>query len=281
MIANQGGDPTAGIKEVQKTFTFAVNNNNFGKLESIEQYITKASEVIAIQTTKSEITNELNAAKMAIVSDAFSVMDKHIASNTLSARTLTIYAGSLAQLGLYEKALIVIDKALTVTPKKQILLNFRAQLLMLLNRKQEAYNTAKASYILDPTYKTAEDLLYNTAGESKNGKDLKATLDKYRYIKPSEKINSNLQTTEYQKNVLLNKDNQNKLPVFNEKLFAVYVQSKMPAEAIAMLTNARRDIYVGKDPATIKIIANATSTKDFLARLKTLETEMYKTIYKK
>ncbi len=282
MIANQGSDPTAGIKEVQKTFTFAINNDNFGKLEAVEQYITKASEIISIQTTKSEFTKDLSDAKMAIVTDAFTTMDNHIASNTLSARTLTIYAGSLAQLGLYDKALIIIDKALAVAPKKQILLNFRAQLLMMLNRKQEAYDTAKAAYILDPTYKTSEDLLYNTAGESKNGKDLKATLDQYRYIK-QEKVNINSQNSEDQKNknILLNKDNQDRLSLFDEKLFAVYVQSKMATEAIAMLTNARRDIYTGKDAATIKSIASATSTKDFLSRLKTLETEMYKTIYKK
>ena len=272
-IASQGGDPAPAIKEIQKTFAYAISNNNFGKLESLEQYVTKASEILSIQSTKAETAKDLNAAKMAIITDAFATMDTYAASNTLSARSLTIYAGSLAQLGLYDKALIIIDKALAVAPKKQILLNFRAQLLMMLNRKQEAYDTAKASYILDPTYKTSEELLYNAAAASKNGKDLKATLDKYHYYSGKEMVSSKDMS-----NILKNKDT---LPVFDEKLFAVYVESKMQTEAVAMLANARKDIYIGKDAATIKAIANATSTKDFLARLKTLETEMYKSIYKK
>ncbi len=220
-------NPKNFFDEAQKTFSFALNNNNFGKQEALEQYLTTSSDLFVTQGGDKAAQTEINNAKLILANDAFSRMDNYVASTTLTARSLTIYAGALAQLHLYDKALTIIDKALVETPKKQILLNFRTQLLNASNRKDEAYQNAKKSYLLDTSFKTSEDLYYQIAAESKNGKDFELTIKKIKKVAV--------------------------LP-YDEKYIAVYVQSKMYDEAKAMIANQRKVATSTTDIARLKQI---------------------------
>lgn len=239
ILASRQGDVASALSATDNVFDYITDENTFGKQEALEQYITAASELYSIQGS-GDTAAKVNDAKIKLVTNAFMKMDNYVASNTLPARTLTIYAGALAQLGLYDKSLIVLDKALAQTPKKQILLNFKAQLLAAQGKYNEAYKIAKTSYLLDTTFKTSENLFYSYAGQSKNGADFVATIKK---VKGTLIINNNLP--------------------YSEKLLSIYIESAMYKEAIEML-NAQKKV--------------ATSTED-KARLKLLETEMYKVMY--
>ncbi len=224
MIANNGGDPTVGVKEINKVLSYAVANNDFGKQEALEQFVSSASGILSIQAQKPEYTTALNEQKMQLINSAFAGMDAFSASTTLPARSLTIFAGAIAELRAYDKALVVLDKALIQAPKKQILLNFRSQLLSMLGRKDEAYQTAKKSYMLETTFGTSESLYYAAAGEAKMGKDLETTI-------------KNIQGVSV-------------LP-YSEKLLAVYVQSKMYKEATDILNQAKKSATSTTDKARL------------------------------
>ena len=225
IIASQGNDPTAAIKGTSDVFEYAIGDNNFGKQEALEQYVTAAPEIISIQVSKKELEQSINDAKIKLVSNAFSMMQSYSASNTMPARSLTIYAGALAGLRLYDQSLIVIDKAIAEAPKKQILLNFKAQLLSMLNRKDEAYQTVKKSYLLDVTFKASEDLFFQLAGESKNGKDFESTM----------KVVKNVSSLPY-----------------DDKYVAIYVESKMYPEATKMINEAKK-LSLGDATTTNKL----------------------------
>ena len=242
ILASRQGDVASAISATDNIFDYITNENTFGKQEALEQYITGASELYSIQPS-SDNAAKLNEAKIKMVTNAFMKMDNYVASNTLPARTLTIFAGSLAQLGLYDKSLTVLDKALAQTPKKQILLNFKAQLLATKGKYNEAYQVAKTSYLLDPTFKTSESLFYSYAGRSKNGVDFVATIKKI-------KVAAGASTTTY------------KLP-YSEENLSIFIESAMYKEAMEMLNDKKK-------------VATSTEDKN---RLKLLEKEMYKSMY--
>ena len=238
ILASRQGNVAGGLTATNNVFDYITNQNTFGKQEALEQYITAASELYSVQGT-AETLSKVNEEKIKLVTSAFAKMDNYVASNTLPARTLTIYAGALAQLGLYDKSLIIIDKALANTPKKQILLNFKAQLLAAQGKYSEAYQVAKTSYLLDPTFKTSENIFYLYAGQSKNALD---------FVKTTKEVKG--------------MSKESSLP-YSEKLLSIFVESREFKDAIIMLNNQKK-------------IATSTEEK---ARIKILETEMYKSMY--
>lgn len=225
-IASQGSDASKALEATREKFHFAISDNNFGRLEALEQFVTAAPELVSIQTSKAEYQDSLNKAKIDFITEALTQMDNYASTtNYISARSLTIYAGALAGLRLYPQSLTVMDRALAEAPSKQILLNFRAQLLNMMGRNEEAYQTAKKSYLLDTTFKAAEDMYMNMAGNAKMGKDFEETMKKVKGV--------------------------SKLP-YDEKYVAILIESKLYASATKMI-NEEKAKHIGDATTTARL----------------------------
>ena len=190
IIANQNllsalryqNEPVKALEFFKKVFFY----NTFANSEAREQLVSSAPSILnskeASQETKSEF--------LKLIKDQY---EQQLAETPKDARYLLFYGNFLSQIGLYDNALVYLNKALEQSPKKQAILFQIGASYWGKKDYVKAAEAFKTAYDLDPTYNVAIDNLINAYSETKQYNELITVMQKRVDRNPGNSNPDNLQ----------------------------------------------------------------------------------------
>lgn len=249
--------PKSKFENVQKSIALVTMTNS----EQIEQLAERGSELVS----SSVITNEHKQSVHKYISDQYTLA---FARTPNDPRPYFFYTMYLQRVGLIKEATEVAAKTLTLSPQKQLFLNFYGMLLIQNGEKSKGLEQIKKAYDEDTTnvegfYSYLSALIQN------NMADEAETLSKdntIKYIQNNSVIEAYIQTDQASRIIeLLQKQislNPNSIEL-RSTLATVYFRSKNVTAAIATLESIKKIApqYVSSIDKAIAEIKNAAGIK--------------------
>lgn len=168
-LSQQSEGPAKNLEYFKKALAY----DHLGRQEVREQLVQAATQVGGEQS----LPQDLRAEFVTLAKDE---MTKELTRNPNSAR-LQIFMGSfLARFGMNEEAMTHLEKARTLSPKKQTTLFQIGDVLLREGKFEDAYTLFKSAYELDPAYEEALKLYALSALYSGHG-DVSDSLLKGEY----------------------------------------------------------------------------------------------------
>ncbi len=137
-------DPSKNLEQFKK----ALENNSFG-YEKIRQELA----ILAIDVKDSQNIN--TALKQNFFDLALSEIKKQTKEMPLDAHNFYLQGSLLYSYGEYEQALLFLEEARKLSPKKQVILLKIANVYIAQKNYKQAYDITKETYELEPKYDTA------------------------------------------------------------------------------------------------------------------------------
>ncbi len=161
-LAQQGQPADAVIKNFDEIFAYGT----FGNGEAREQLGSYANNLSVTENVPQKEREK-------VLAKAIEEMEKQAeASKYKDARYLVFLAGLYSRASRYEEALITIDRAIELSPKKQQMYFVKADVFILSNQIAKAADILKTAYDLDPLYSDAVKnlaMIYIYGGQREKG----------------------------------------------------------------------------------------------------------------
>ncbi len=148
-----------GIQKNIQMFNELASDSFFGRYEAREQIVLLASRLASIGPDRFD-----PAIKDQIYSLAYTEMKKQLDETPNDARYYYFMTGLLTVYGRFAEALPIIEKGVTLSPNKQLLISNYATVLFRLGQKEKALEQFKKAFELDTNY-TAAGIQYFAAKE--------------------------------------------------------------------------------------------------------------------
>lgn len=148
-----------GIQKNIQMLNELASDSFFGRYEAREQIVLLATRLAPIGPDRFD-----PALKDQIYSLAYTEMKKQLDETPNDARYYYFMTGLLTAYGRYAEALPVIEKGVTLSPKKQLLISNYASTLFRLGQKEKGLEQFKKAFELDERY-TAAGIQYYAAKE--------------------------------------------------------------------------------------------------------------------
>jgi hypothetical protein len=155
-------DIAANTNKNIKSFSSAVNRNDFGRLEANEQMLQQASRLVLVDLTQMEEKDKIEASKsiqefktLAELSFSKVIADEPTARNT------SFYGTYMRSIGQYEKSLSLLEVANSMAPNKQLINLEYATVLAGTGQLEKGLEIAKRSYESEPTFETSKSVYEN------------------------------------------------------------------------------------------------------------------------
>jgi hypothetical protein len=155
-------DIAANTNKNIKSFSSAVNRNDFGRLEANEQMLQQASRLVLVDLTQMEEKDKIEASKsiqefktLAELSFSKVIADEPTARNT------SFYGTYMRSIGQYEKSLSLLEVANSMAPNKQLINLDYATVLAGTGQLEKGLEIAKRSYESEPTFETSKSVYEN------------------------------------------------------------------------------------------------------------------------
>jgi tetratricopeptide (TPR) repeat protein len=139
-----------GIQKNIQMFNELASDSFFGRYEAREQIVLLASRLAPIGPDRFD-----PAIKDQIYSLAYTEMKKQLEETPRDARYYYFMTGLLSAYGRFAEALPVIEKGVTLSPNKQLLISNYGTVLFRLGQKEKALEQFKKAFELDTRYTSA------------------------------------------------------------------------------------------------------------------------------
>jgi len=143
LISNLSGKADT-VEQLLENFKAGAEINSYGQTEYRQQMISFTVNHILPSNTISDETKQ--AYVDLVVAESYKELEEH----PTSARSHFVIAQFFAQIGAYEEAKTVIEKAIELSPKKQLLRYIHIEILLRLGDTERAFTAVKENYDLNP-----------------------------------------------------------------------------------------------------------------------------------
>lgn len=145
-----------------KSFSTAVNRNSFGRVEANEQMLQQVSRLISIDLSSMKADEKVKAEtainNLKVLAEVS--FDK-LVNDEPTARNTSFYGTYMRMTGQYDKAVILLEKANSLAPNKQLINLEYATVLAGTGQIAKGLEIAKKSYDSEPTFESSKSVYEN------------------------------------------------------------------------------------------------------------------------